>query len=525
MKRKIQLLTSLFILVCNGVTYSQITFQKSYGGLNGYSVALTNDSGYVIGARKAINGNSDFYVIRTNVYGDTLWTRSYGGILGEQSSYVEQTSDSGYIISGNTESFGAGDYDIYLVKTDMNGDTLWSRTYGGMGYDWGKASEIAGGGFIICGVTSCLGCPESNIFLIRTDADGDTLWTKKFDGGGDDRSRSVEQTNDGGFIIAGYSNGLGPWGYDLYLIKTDGNGNVLWSKSFGGTNDEEDFSVKQTSDGGYIIAGYSSSFNVNNNSDAYLIKTDSTGNMLWTRTYGGPDSDAALSVDLTSDGGYIMVGITSSFGSGLNDVYLIKTNGIGDTIWTRTFGGPIQDQAWSVKQTHDGGYVIAAETFGPGNSGEAYLIKTDSNGNSGCNQGNTSTITDTTATLEINHPAGSSFSNFIVTSPVTGIGSGDSLTTFCTSVGVNEIKQDVDVPFISPNPFLNEILLSIHEQKIKQVVFSVKTFFGQTVFFQEENNLDSPYTKTIDLSFLTNGMYLLELIVEGKRTVQKIIKE
>jgi hypothetical protein len=166
---------------------------------------------------------------------------------------------------------------------------------------------------------------------------------------------------------------------DVYIIKTDASGDTLWTRTYGGTSDDAAYSVQQTSDGGYIVAGTTSSFGAGGE-DVYLIKTDVAGDTLWAKTYGGIHNDDGYSIQQTSDGGFIVAGQTNSFGSGGYDVYLIKTNAYGDTLWTRTCGGADDDCGQSVQQTSDGGYVIAGETYSEAGGYDVYLIKTDDSG-------------------------------------------------------------------------------------------------------------------------------------------------
>ncbi len=204
-----------------------------------------------------------------------------------------------------------------------------------------------------------------------------TEWTKTFGGDGDDSGRSVQQTSDQGYIVAGYTASSGAGGSDVYLIKTDRLGNMQWSRTFGGSSNDYGYSLDQTSDGGYIIAGSTESSGAGS-SDVYLIKTDTSGNVLWSRTFGGTASDCGHSVQQTPDQGYIIAGYTASSGNGGYDVYLIKTNRLGITRWEKTFGGSDNDYGYSVDQTSDGGYIIAGVKRSPWDS---YVIKTDSSGN------------------------------------------------------------------------------------------------------------------------------------------------
>jgi hypothetical protein len=383
-------MAALAAILLPSFLHAQVTFQRTYGGPDndfGYSVQQTTDGGYIVaGETYSIgSGYSDVYLIKTDAHGDTLWTRTFGGANFDYGWSVHQTADGGYVIAGSTWSFGAGVRDVYLIKTDASGDTLWTKVYGGTDQDRGySVQQTADGGFIVAGYTGSFGAGCYDAYLIKTDAQGDTLWTRTYGCTNYDYGFSVEQTTDGGYVIAGYTFSLGAVGGDAYLVKTDAAGDTLWTRTLGGGKDDHGYSVQQTADGGYIIAGYTYSFGVGtpDSDNVYLIKTNASGDTLWARTYGGTGSDAGYSVRQTSDGGYIIAGLTYSFGAGQDDVYLVKINASGDTIWTRTYGGADEDWGHSIQQTSDGGYIIAGITasFGAG-SYDVYLIKTDSLGN------------------------------------------------------------------------------------------------------------------------------------------------
>jgi hypothetical protein len=360
---------------------AQMTFQRTYGGGHddiGYSVQQTADGGYiVVGTTVSYGaGGGDVYLVRTDGSGDTLWTRTYGGTSRDDGYLVQQTADSGYIIVGLTESYGAGSADIYLVKTDASGDTLWTRAYGGPRFDEGYAvQQTPDGGYVVAGAV-CLASDTEDVYLMRTDPSGDTLWTRTYGGSGFDEGNALGATTDGGYIIAGITKSFGLVSADVYLLKTDSSGDTLWTRTYGGPGYDEAYSVQQTADGGYIVAGIFGS----ESSDVYLLKTNASGDTLWTRTYNGWGKDKAYSVQQTTDGGFIITGFTAS--SYNDDVYLIKTDVVGDTEWTRTFGEARDDVGYSVRQTADGGCVVSGLTYSFGVSGsDVYLIKTDSLGN------------------------------------------------------------------------------------------------------------------------------------------------
>jgi len=208
-------------------------------------------------------------------------------------------------------------------------------------------------------------------------------WTHIYGGSDYDWGLSVAQTSDGGYIVVGDTYSFGAGEKDVYLVKTDAMGDTIWTRTYGGSSYDYGYSVAQTSDGGYIVAGGTESFGAGY-CDVYLVKTGSDGDTIWTRTYGGSDDDWGYSVAQTSDGGYIIAGETNSFGAGERDVYLVKTDTVGDTIWTRTYGGSDNDWGYSVAQTFDGGYIVAGSTISFGaDSGDVYLVKTDSLGFTG----------------------------------------------------------------------------------------------------------------------------------------------
>jgi hypothetical protein len=306
-------------------------FAKTYGGEDNdyaYSVQQTSDGGYIVaGTTYSLYsfgaGLDDIFLIKTDANGNVQWAKTYGGIYSDYAYSVQQTSDSGYIVAGWTESFGAGLDDIFLIKTDANGNVQWAKTYGGISVDRAySVQQTSDGGYIVAVRTwSFVG-----IILIKTDANGDIQWAKTY---GYDQASSVQQTSDGGYIVAGVTYLFGAGYIDLFLIKTDANGNIQWAKTYGGTNNDWARSVQQTSDGGYIVAGWTESFGAGLD-DIFLIKTDANGNVQWAKTYGGTSYDYAHSVQQTSDGGYIVAGYTQSFGAGWYDIILIKTDANGN---------------------------------------------------------------------------------------------------------------------------------------------------------------------------------------------------
>jgi hypothetical protein len=291
--------------------------------------------------------------------------KPFGGLGISCGSSVQQTDDDGYIITGNM-----------LIKTDSSGNEQWNKALDGT---WGNSvQQTTGGGYIITGFTDFYNAGYWDVRLIKTDSSGNTQWDKIFGGSNDEFGLSVKQTFDGGYIVTGYTNSYGAGSYDAFLIKTDATGNKEWDKTFGGVDSDEGSFVQQTSEGGYIITGGTSSYGAGS-SDVWLIKTDSSGNEQWNRTFGGSDGDYGKSLQQTSDGAYTITGTTYSYGAGFSDVWLIRTNSSGSEQWNRTFGGSGWDNGHSVNQTSEGDYIVTGvdNSYGAGFS-DVWLIRRDS---------------------------------------------------------------------------------------------------------------------------------------------------
>ena len=378
----------LILLFLPMIGFSQ-GWEKNFGGMSwdrGKSVLQTSDGGFITlgDLETSLVGSStttyDAYLIRTDVNGDTLWTRTFGGVGNEYGNCIQHTNDGGYIIAGWTTSYGNGMADMWLVKVDSNGIEQWNQTYGGADTELGySVHQTLDGGYIVTG-QKMVGFPGNgnDVYLVKTDSNGIEQWSQTFGNAINypEWGKSVQQTSDGGYIITGQSaitNANSNDEGEVCLIKTDSLGVQQWTKTFGNINEnDEGRFVQQTSDGGYIITGitYYSGYKM------YLIKTDVNGDSLWTRTFGDVSNDSkGNAVQQTTDGGYIITGEYNSTKLGL-----IKTDSIGLEQWTQTFGTTFNtaNEGFDVKQTTDGGYIISGQTGLNGR--DVYLIKTDGSG-------------------------------------------------------------------------------------------------------------------------------------------------
>jgi hypothetical protein len=265
---------------------------------------------------------------------------------------------------------------------EVLGQTTFARTYGRANFDNGYfAQQTNDGGFIIAGSTNSVGAGGYDVLLVKTDANGNVLWARTYGGTSDDEARSVQQTSDGGFIVAGRTYSFGAGSGDALLIKTDASGNVSWARTFGGSGNLEEFFFAREVSGGFIAVGQARSFGAGLE-DFFVVRTDFSGNVLWARTYGGNNSDYAYSALQTSDGGFIIAGYTYSFGAGSADVLIIKTNSSGVVQWSTTYGGTSWDIAYSIQQSSTG-FIIVGYTgsFGAGGWADflAFAINTSGN--------------------------------------------------------------------------------------------------------------------------------------------------
>jgi hypothetical protein len=362
-------------------------WSRTFGGAlgdQGNCVCQLPDGCYVLaGGTDSYGEGGDVYLVKVTGSGTEVWSRTLGGTSADWANSIRPTSDGGYIMAGVTYSYGEGIGDAYLLKADENGYEVWKNTFGGELDDRAECVGLTSdGGYIVAGYTESFGAGEYDFYLVKADQDGQEMWTKTFGGSADDQAKCVQQTSDGGYILAGMSRSFDPAEYsDCLLVRTDSDGNEIWSKNLGGSSNEEAHWVQQTSDGGYIVAGLTTSFGAGL-TDVYLLKTDENGNQVWHNWLGGSGREEAYCVQQTSDGGYILAGRTTSTGAGEYDVYLVKTRSNGSEVWSRTFGGTGRDLAYSVCQTFDGGYILTGYTcsFDAAVS-EMYVIKTDGDGN------------------------------------------------------------------------------------------------------------------------------------------------
>jgi hypothetical protein len=370
------------LLILTGLLFGQVDIEwsKTYGEElteRGRFVQQTNDGGFaILGWKENYQGITDAWLIKTNGIGDTLWTKTYGGLNNVQAYAVKQTVDGGYIIIG-TKYYDS--QDLWLIKTNENGDSLWSKTYGGESTEQGRSViETDDGGFLLFGSTRSYTDSYRNFWLIKTSSNGDSLWSKTYGGSDVDAGYYLIKSSDSGYLLVGttasYGNGGTIYGTDIWLIKINEDGDSLWSQTYGGGGDEYCKYIYQDDDGGITIIANTESYG-NGENDIWLIKADSNGDSLWSKTYGGINDEFSSSIIDIGGSGYLIVGQTLSTGNGSSDLWLIQIDENGDSLWSKTYGGEGWDYPYHAEKTSDNGCIIVGGYDSDNDSPDIWSLK------------------------------------------------------------------------------------------------------------------------------------------------------
>ena len=377
----------LFIILCiffqtQSPLYSQIsTFEKAIGGSKGESgeaVKTVSDDGFIlIGYSNSFSSRTQFYAVKTNFRGDIIWAKTYGESSGDYAYSVTETYDRGFVFFGynNMKAKAA----LYLVRTDFMGNLLWSKNfYKKDNTETGRGLiETSEGDLVLVGESSDP-TYQRDIYLVKTDRYGNVILDKTYGGTDEDTALGVIEVSTGGYLISGWSKSFGNGDTDGYLVRTNSDGEVLWTKVLGGSDEDMCLGLAETIDGKLIVAGFSRSFGAGQR-EMYLVKLDLSGNIIWSRTYGENNFDVwGGAVKQDKEGNYYLLGSTSNNN---HDLLLIKTDSLGEELWRKTFGGAGYDIGYSLDLTHDNGIVMLGETSSFGRSKkDMYFLKTDKDG-------------------------------------------------------------------------------------------------------------------------------------------------
>ena len=450
-----------------------LTFERIIGTSENDSGAMirkTNDGGYIIvgSTTKPDENYPDAYILKTDRFGAPLWSKIYGGQYIDNASDVLVLNDGSFIVVGTSESYGTGTNDVYVRKLNSNGDEIWFKSFTTT-YDEGCGAIInaSDGGYILTGSTKNTADKSSNALVMKIDINGNLVWKKDFGGNGGEGAGDILATNDGGYIFSGSTSDPSTGILDIYLVKIDASGNKVWEKSFGGAESDAAGAMTATSDGGYILGGYTASYGAGSK-DAFMVKIDAAGNQLWYKTFGGVHSDGFGRVIQTSDGGYIGVGSINAYFSQqfiFDDLLVVRTDSQGNLIWQKTFGGEKNDGASEILRSGNGGYVILGGTGSFAPKSKIYLIGINDDGN------------------------------------ITRI-EDDS----------NEMPSDYYLSQNYPNPFNPTTQINFRTKEESFVNLSVFNMLGQKVRTLVNGTIDGgDHSKVFDASNLASGIYFYRL--------------
>lgn len=481
MKRILLLVTCI---VCVSVNAQQLMFQKTYGtSLQDGCMWIepTNDGGSILSGYTVVNSYWDMELIKLDSTGSIQWSGTYGTSVEEYAFCTRQTTDNGYITVGGNSALN-----IILMKTDANGTLQWSSTLGGIGTDRAyEVEQTSDGGYIITATSNSYSI--MGVWLIKTDSLGVVQWAKTYSGNRSCYLASAKQTPDNGYIITTQIyDSLTVDIRDVLVIKTNSLGDTIWTRILGGPGVEEPFDADLTSDGGYVITGRTYSFGAGS-TDIFLTRMDSAGTITWSKTYGGSNTEMCKDVDQTADGGFILSCWTGTQTFGVDDALLIRTDGNGDTLWTRQYGQSGGDFPYCVYEANDGGFVTGGERYDlPMGEYQIFVIKTDSSGNSGCQEKKCapSITSPNMARQHLTVTVGTGYTMGTITLQQS---SSCSETVLCTNVGIEESSPASMSFTVYPVPSCNSVTIA-SEVAITQATCTLYNQLGERVGATIVNN-------------------------------------
>jgi len=455
---------------------------------------------------------------------DTLWTRKIGGPGIDVGNEIIQSSDGGFVIAGYTTSFGAGQRDAFLVKLDSLGNILWQKTYGTTLLEQAySVKETYDGGLII---SAFIYAATANLFLIKTNQNGDTLWTKNIGLSGNDFGTNIQLADDGGFLIVGYTDSnISNGDRDVWLLKLDSIGTVLWQRTYGGTDADEGFKLLKLSNDNLLISGYSQSFS-GGDRDGWIVKTDSSGNFIWSKGFGSGSYDEFTAAAEDENRNLYLIGTTET--SGDRDLWIVKTDSGGNHLFTESYGGSHWEWGHDIKKTNDGNFIVTG--FNQSNSSglrQLWILKIDQQG-------------DTLWTKLIRSTNGSEGYSVIQTQDnryaVTGVASSSGTGSDVWVIrlkpeGTSGIEDEIfELPTTFslkqnyPNPFNPGTVISYQLPVSGRVTLTVFDVLGNEVaVLVNELKTTGTYTIEFNVNGLASGVYVYQLRTHSFVETKKMI--
>lgn len=494
-----------------------IEWAVSYGGASidvGNSIQLTSDGGYVaIGKSRSSDGDitvnhgrEDYWVVKISSDGSIQWQKSFGGSSEDNGRFVQGTSDGGYILIGFTMSNDGdvignhGGYDCWVVKLDSIGDIEWQRALGGSGMDAGVSIiQTSDGGYAMISVSDSNdedvygNNGQTDFWVVKLSELGNIEWQKSLGGSSSETASSIQQTADGGYIVSGQSSSndgdvTGNHGdSDFWIVKLSSFGDIQWQNSYGGAAYDHGLSIQETADGGYITCGFVESNNGNvtfnhGSRDVWVLKLSNNGDLEWEKSFGGTGDDWGHEIQITSDGGYVILGHSNSNDGdvfnihGSRDYWAIKLSNFGVLEWQKTLGGSESDIGHSIRQTLDGGFILIGES-----------------------QSNDGDVTG-------NHGASDYW-----------------IVKLNATIGLSEFS-DFEWTIVSPNPVTSRLTIKVSLTNSEDLQVYIRDLLGHVVLEPIKfNNVSGLVEQSISTTMLSDGMYLLDIVGLKWRKTKRII--
>lgn len=504
-------------LVFSNSVNAQSNFFKSYinqdGNISNSLVIL--DQGFALGGWYNVDGilSSEYYLSVLDSTGQLKWSKTYGEKVakkakkkhegGNECFYIDQSMDGGFFLLGEVHGFGAGQSDVYAVKTDRNGDTLWSKTYGSRAVDYCNSGvENSDSGYTIAGFTEGFNARERNAYVLRLNKYGDTMWTKTIGAPNAEAILEIQHTLDDNYILVGSSTSFTNGKSDVYLIKMGLDGSVLWQYVYGGDMNDFGFSVTTSNDSGYIVSGSTESYGAGQD-DMFVLKCGKDGELIWAKTYGGPKFESGASVTRFGKG-YAIAGNTSSFGNGNEDIYVITIDYEGDTLFTKSIGGEFGDFGTEIKSVTSSVFGITgfSQSFFNGVS-QSFLLVTDSNVRTDCFELPTDTEVNSVFP-DYNRVSSTVRYGADIFIPKTLVGNTIlSDTNVCNMVNAIPIRTKQKPFSIFPNPSIDQFTIVLkHNPSVTKYRLQIFDFRGVEVLSQTIHNQREVISHT-----LMSGLY------------------
>jgi hypothetical protein len=343
------------------VSPGNVLWTKTFGGAadDRAFYALPTNNGYlVVGSSRSIFANKTVgWVLKLNLSGDFVWNKTFLEGWGTELRFAINLTD-GYLLVGN-EFFSSGEVRGYVARIDNQGDLQWMKILGE-----GATGKLFSGiavndGFVVFGLSSQSIGGRSSVWAVKLDLTGNMIWSRTYGVSADSAARSGLMTQDGDYLVAGYSDSIGDGNYDFFLLKLNTNGDILWNSTYGGEGSQKAYSITNAN-GGYVVVGDIQL--PKSTTNAWVLKVDPAGNILWNKSIGGKDADSAAYVTISRGGGYLVSGFTFSFGAGNRDFWLFKISDSGEVLWSSTQGDNGFQEAYTVAEAANNAYVVVGWT-------------------------------------------------------------------------------------------------------------------------------------------------------------------